>query len=92
MKTMFDLFQALGGLLALLGLAVFGVAVAWLYMNQWRRAELHWGFQAVVVFAMFAFAAVLARWGSAGGLGAFTLAAGITLLYLGTRKGGSQET
>jgi hypothetical protein len=85
MFNFYDLVSFLGSLLRLAGLAVFGLGLGWFVLKAYQRAEGQWPLQAAVFLGLLAFsAATLAV--SPGAGGAFTLAAGIALLYGGGKK------
>lgn len=80
-------FVALAGYaLRLLGLLVFGVAIAWFTLTAYRQAGERWQMQIAIYLGLLFFAALLARLASAAGLGGFALGAGAGLLYWGLRK------
>jgi hypothetical protein len=91
---MFDFYNMtsfLGNLLRIAGLAVFGIATSWFTVKIFHKAEDKWPLQAAVFLGFLFFTAITLAVVSAGSGGAFTLAAGIALLYWGNRKDGNTE-
>ncbi len=73
----------LGTLLRALGLLVFGLAGGWFTLHAFEREDAPWSLQVAVYLGFFAFTALIARFTSPGGLGAFALGAAAALLYWG---------
>lgn len=68
-----------------IGLLVFGVAAGWLTMSIFQQPERQWQLQAVALGALFILTGMLAAFTSAGGLGAFSITCGATILFLALR-------
>jgi len=86
MFNFFDLVSFLGGILRLVGLGVFGVAVGWFTLYAFQQPERRWQLQTAVFLGFLLFSALTLQFASAGGAGAFVLAAGIALLYWGKKS------
>jgi len=86
MYDFFSLMSFLGGILRIIGLFVFGIAVGWFTLFAFRYPERKWQFQIAAYLGFLLFTALTLQFASPGGSGAFVLGAGSTLLYLGTKK------
>jgi hypothetical protein len=87
----YDVISLLGGILQALGLLVFGAAAGWFTLMAYRKAEGRWQLQIAVYLGFFLFIALLARFSTPAGLGAFALTAGGALLFWGLRDGEAEE-
>jgi len=85
MSNFVDVLSFLGVLLRLAGLLVFGVASGWFTLFAFRQEEPKWQLQTAVFLGFFLFVALLFRFTSPGGVGAFALGSGIALLYWGLK-------
>jgi hypothetical protein len=85
MDIYFTVINILGSLLGIIGLAVFGVAAAWLLLAAFQRQEA-WQYQLGVWLGFFGFMGILAWQLTPGLLGAFAAGCGIGILIWGMRK------
>lgn len=81
----YDILVLLGGILQGLGLLVFGAAAGWLTLWAYREAEGKWQLQIAIYLGFFFFTALLARFSTPSGLGAFAFSAGAAILFWGLR-------
>jgi hypothetical protein len=86
MVDFFDLVSFLGGMLRLVGLLVFGIAIGWFSLHSFRQPERRWELQTAVFLGFLLFSALILRLASPGGAGAFVLGAGCALLYWGRKE------
>jgi hypothetical protein len=86
MFNFIDLVSFLGVLLRLAGLLVFGVAAGWFTLFTFRQPEGKWQLQAAAYLGFVTLSALIIGLVSPGGVGAYALGAGVTLLYLGKQK------
>lgn len=87
----YDVLVLLGGIVQALGLLVFGAGVGWLTLWAYREAEGKWQLQIAIYLGLLLFTALLARFSTPSGLGAFAFSAGAALLFWGLR-GDAAET
>jgi hypothetical protein len=87
----YDVVTLLGGILQALGLLVFGAAAGWFTLMAYRKAEDRWQLQIAVYLGFFLFIALLARFSTPSGLGAFAFSAGAAMLYWGLRDGDAER-
>ncbi len=90
----YDVITLLGGILQALGLLVFGVAAGWFTLLAYRKAEGRWQLQIAIYLGLLLFTALLGRFSTPSGLGAFAFSAGAALLFWGLREeqSGQDET
>ena len=91
MFDFFDLVSFLGGILRLIGLALFGVAAGWFSLDAFHQPERKWQLQVAVFLGFLLFTALTLRLASPGGAGAFLLGAGSALLYWGKQRESQPE-
>jgi hypothetical protein len=91
MFNFFDLVSFLGGLLRVLGLALFGVAASWFTLFAFNQPERRWQLQTAVFLGFLLFSGLVLNFVSAGAAGAFLLGAGIALLYWGNKRESAPE-
>ena len=73
----------LAELLGVIGLLVFGFAMAWLMVTSLRQNDKPWPFVAILFFVFFIFTAFVIWRTSPGDFGAYTLGAGGGVIYWG---------
>jgi len=86
MENVSQILNIIGTVIRDIGLLVFGVAAGWLTMSVFQQPERQWQLQAVALGALFILTGMLAAFTSAGGLGAFGITSGATILFLALRK------
>ena len=86
MENVSQILIIIGIVIRDIGLLVFGVAAGWLTMSVFQQPERQWQLQAVTLSALFILTGMLAAFTSAGGLGAFSMTCGVTVLALALRK------
>jgi len=86
MADFFDFVNFLGGIFRLVGLLVFGIAVARLTLYAFTQPERKWQLQIAVFLGFLLFSGIVLQFVSPGSGGAYALGAGFALLYWGFKN------
>lgn len=81
-----QLIGLFGSALRIAGMLVFGLASGWFTLYAFKQPERRWQLQIAVFLGFFGFVTMIAKFTSAGAIGAFALGAGIAFLAWGYSK------
>jgi len=92
MFSFYDFIAMLAAILRMLGMLVFGISAGWFTLYAFRQPERRWQLQIAVFLGFFLLAGLTFRFGSAAGVGSFSLGAGAALLFWGLKKDQAEAT